>query len=55
MGKIVFIFSSIVCAISTMFADFSIFNHSFGQGELVCLVWILVFIVSCICLLLERR
>jgi len=55
MGKIVFIFSSIVCAISTMFADFSVFNHSFGQGELVCLVWLVTFMVSAIISLMEGK
>ena len=55
MGKILVLVSTILCCVITMFADFSVFNHSFVQGELVCLVWLVTFMVSVIISLMEGK
>lgn len=51
--KIVLLVVAVLTVVSSMFADFSVGSHSFGQGELVCLVWVLALVVSCLTALLE--
>lgn len=50
--KIILGFVSILTIVSSMFANFGI-GSSFGQGELVCLVWVLAFCGACVCALME--
>ena len=50
--KIVLLVVTVLTIVSSMFANFSV-GSSLGQGELVCLVWVCVFCISCVCALME--
>lgn len=44
--------SAIVVVLMSLFADFSI-GHDFGQGEVICLVWLANFMIACIAAIME--